>query len=197
MSSLVQSDIFEVEGLTGVQLVPVCKMDTTFSIQWHHFQSKMMKTSVRLSFRTTSIFSRRNKEGPRTCFRRGRRHQLSCAQRQKFQRPGVTAQHDQEERAHAPSTRQLQFLLRFITAITTTKYSGQAFRVRPGVSNFPASRGHLIKCWNLRHGTAPRRLVTIRVSSARISNGFGDICAWIRGGRSSHQCGCQVIPGAT
>ena len=63
MSNSVQSDFLKVEGLTRFcpelvvgkrktrgSLFPVCRMDTTVSIQSHHFQTRRMETSVRLVF---------------------------------------------------------------------------------------------------------------------------------------------------
>ena len=48
---------------------------------------------------------------------------------------GVTAQHEQKERAHAPSTRHAQFC-----CDREPHVSGKAFRVRPGVRNFQLRR---------------------------------------------------------
>ena len=85
----------------------------------------------KIGARALSIFSRRNEGRPRLCHRKGRRYKLTCAHREKLRGSGIAAEHDQEELAHAPPTRQGE-----LCCDSKPKCKRTTFRVRPGVGNF-------------------------------------------------------------
>ena len=136
MSSQTQSDILKVEGLTRFpKLCPNLVGGTNnwsfcvFRVQNGHdvdhpAPSRRMETSVRLVFVHFPSSRGATRGDLEFVTGRGWWHQLSCSQRKKFRRLGVTTQHDQEESAHAPSTRQLQF-----GAMDIHTFRRKAFRV--------------------------------------------------------------------
>ena len=155
MSSLVQSDVLKVKGSTRFQKLsetvgwrtekhelpcPLCKIDTTFSIQWHHFLSRRLETSVRLIF----------VHCPSSRGAMWRDRELVT------QEVGGTKSHDRNGRSseglaqlHNMITRKAPMRRRpanpVLLRLITTRAGKKAFRVRQGVSNFQPRRYR----WNL------------------------------------------------